>query len=134
LATNNIPVDLLAKQADLFAVFLDEHSDAIATGTPLYAGILKLSDDLLDVNASEAIANLITEEIAQDDGPSADKLMLLSELGEMLASFQKEYYVMSKRHDRINRAARGISSMKHSGGETGVVLGRIKNAGGAYSE
>lgn len=129
----NATIDLLSTQSDVLAVFLDRLAEARATGQPDDAGILLLDPIMLDPAALEPIANKLAEEFARKGGgPVVDKLMLLSEQGEMLASLQKEYYVIHNRHERIGRASRSISGMKHAGSDKGVVRGRIKQAGGSY--
>jgi len=132
LETSDKTADLLSKQATALAEYFSKLADMYAIGPPTEAGILKLSEDLLDPKALQPIANLVMEEMALKGGPSTDKLMLLSEQGEMLASLCKEYYVIHNRKGRIQRAAEALSGMKHLGGKTGVVLNRIKQAGGAY--
>jgi len=124
--------DLLTTAADELADYMDKQADSRATGTYEDAGVLELPVELLDPTTLQVVGNLVAEEMAKKTGPEVDKLMLLGEQGEMLASLQKEYYVISKRHARIGRASRGISGTKHAGSENGAVRNRIKQAGGAY--
>ena len=131
MGTSTIPIDLLTKESDKLASYLEILAESRVSGQPPDAGVLELSQDLLDRDAQRPIADAIVEEFAKDGGPDIDPLMLLHEQSEMLASLQKEYYVINNRHDRIGRFARGISAIKHAGGENGAVRNRIKQAGGA---
>lgn len=125
------PTDsLLPKSADELAEFFNKHADQIAAGKLDDAGVLELSDALLDPLSLQVVGDNLTEEL--DKKPlDNNKIMLLSEYGEMLASLQKEYYVMRGRHDRIGRCSRAFSRMKHAGSDKGAVKKRIKDTGGA---
>lgn len=126
-----IKSDLLPRASDELADFMDKYADAIASGDYSSVNIMELPPDLLDPNALQIIGNQITEEIAKNP-PDNNKLMLLTEYSEMLASLQKEYYVITNRHARIGRISRSVASLKDAGSETGFVRKRIKQAGGAY--
>ena len=126
--------DLLNKQAGVLADYFDTLADTYAFGQPSEAGILELSEELLDPKSLQPVADLIFKEMSLKQGPSTDKLMLLSEQNEMLASLCKEYYVIHNRHDRINKSMRALSGMKHTGSFKGAVINRIQQAGGAYTD
>lgn len=126
-----IKSDLLPVSADELAEFLDKYADAVASGDYTSVNIMELPPALLDPNALQVIGDQITEEMAKNP-PDLDKFMMLTEYSEMLASLQKEYYVITNRHDRIGRISRAVSAMKDAGGEEGFVRNRIKQAGGAY--
>lgn len=126
----DIKSDLLPKACDALAEFLVAHAESIATGT-YTVNFMDLPEELLDPLSMQVVGDQITEEMAKNP-PPLDKLMLLNEYSEMLASLQKEYYVISNRHDRIGRLARGTAITKHAGSDKGFVRKRIKQAGGAY--
>ena len=125
-----IKSDLLPTQAKQLASFFNTLCIAITEGAYPHAMVLELSADLLTPKALQVIGDQLTEEFNKKP-PGNDELFLLSEYGEMLASLQKEYYVIHKRHDRIGRSVRHTASIGHAGGDHGVVLNRIKNAGGS---
>jgi hypothetical protein len=129
LGTNN---DLLFEQCTQLATFFDSLADNIASGEyAMKDTVLELSEELLKPEALQAVANQLAEELAKKP-PGPDKLRMLSEYGEMLASLQKEYYVITNRHARIPRVARIVAGIKHAGNDNGVVKMRMQQAGGAY--
>ena len=129
---DNTKRDLLPEEADKLAEFFTKYATAMATGDYSEAqAAIELAEALLEPLSLQPTGDQLAEELAKKP-PDIDVLMMLSEYGEMLASFQKEYYVINNRHARIGRAARSTAIMKHNGSEKGAVLKRIKTAGGAY--